>query len=76
MAFTINKTKAALNAKSKAHKKLMGHKVSLVAMAVSAPENLVGEMTLERRPIKSLKGLKGACAKQRQVSSNGSLKAS
>ncbi len=58
MAFTINKTKVALNAKSKAHKKLMAHKVSLVAMAASCPENLIGEMKLERRPIKSLDGLK------------------
>ena len=58
MAFTINKTKAALNAKSKSHKKLTGHKVSLAAMAATAPKDLLGEMKLERRPIKSLKGLK------------------
>lgn len=58
MAFTINKTKAALNAKSKAHKKLMSHKVSLVAMAVSDPGDILGDLKLERRAIKSLKGLK------------------
>ena len=58
MSFTIRKTNAALHAKSKAHKKSMGHKVSLAAMAATAPKDLLGYMKLERRPIKSLKGLK------------------
>jgi len=58
VAFTISKTKTALNAKSKAHKKLMGHKVSLAAMAATAPDDLLGDMKLERRAIKSLKGLR------------------
>ena len=58
MTFTINKTKAALNAKSKSQKKLIGHKVSLVAMAATAPNDLLGEMKLERRAIKTLIGTK------------------
>ena len=58
MAFTINKTKAVLNAKSKTHKKRMGHQVSLAAMAAAAPHDLLGEMKLELRAIKSLKSLK------------------
>lgn len=58
MAFTINKFKVDLHTKSKAHKKLMGHKVSLAAMAATAPDDLVGDMEIARRAIKSLKGLK------------------
>ena len=58
MAFTINKVKAALNGKSKAHKQLHGHKVSLAAMAASVPKPVLPDMKLEKRPIKSLKNLK------------------
>lgn len=58
MAFTISKTKAALNAKSKAHKKWFGHKVSLAEMAANAPDQLLPEMKFERRAIKTLSGLK------------------
>lgn len=58
MAYIITKTKAALNAKSKAHKKWFGHKVSLAAMAANAPDNLLPEMKFEKRAIKALKGLK------------------
>ena len=58
MAFTINKIKAALNDKSKAHKQLHGHKVSLAAMAASVPKPVLPDMKLEKRPIKSLKNLK------------------
>lgn len=58
MVFTITKTKAALNAKSKAHKKWFGHKVSLAAMAASANTDLLPNMGLEKRAIKSLTGLK------------------
>ena len=49
MAFIITKTKAALNAKSKSHKKQMSHKVSLAAMAATAPDDLIKDMKLDKR---------------------------
>ena len=58
MAFIITKTKAALNAKSKSHKKQMSHKVSLAAMAATAPDDLIKDMKLDKRLLGSLKGLK------------------
>lgn len=58
MAYTITKTKAALNAKSKSHKKLMSHKVSVAAMAATAPKDLLKHIKLDKRAINSLKGLK------------------
>ena len=57
MAFIITKTKAALNVKAKSHKKLMSHKVSLAAMAATAPDDLLKDMKLDKRMIKTLKGL-------------------
>jgi uncharacterized protein with ATP-grasp and redox domains len=57
MSFTIRKTKAAFNAKLKSHKKLMSHKVSLAAMAATAPDDLPKHMKLDKRMIKTLKGL-------------------
>ena len=58
MAFIITKTKAAFNAKSKSHKKQMSHKVSLAAMAATAPGDLLSHIKLDKRMIKMLKGLK------------------
>ena len=58
MPFTISKTKAALNAKSKSHKKLMNHKAPLAAMAATAPTELLKEIKLDKRMVKTLKGLK------------------
>ena len=58
MAFIITKTKEALNAKSKSHKKQMSHNVSLAAMAATAPDDLIKDMKLDKRMLGSLKGLK------------------
>jgi hypothetical protein len=58
MTYIIHKkSKPALQAVSKARKKELEHKTSLCALAAGAPEKLLPEMKLEKRPIKSLKGL-------------------
>lgn len=50
--------KKALQEKTRTAKKHLEHKVALSALAATAPDNLLGEMKLERRPISELKGLK------------------
>jgi ParB-like chromosome segregation protein Spo0J len=58
MSFIIKKkSKTALNAKMVARKKKLSHEVSMAAFAASASDDLLAPMSLEQRPISSLKGL-------------------